>query len=146
MFLKKLSIEKDKLVIREVTFRKGLNLIVDTTSSGHLDSGNNVGKSTCLRAIDYCLGAQVGAIYKDEEFTGKENELVAKLVRGGLVFKLQIETIDNEVHTIERSFRKPSRINGVSYNSTDFPRKLNEILFGVKESRPTLRQLMSKYV
>jgi uncharacterized protein YydD (DUF2326 family) len=56
MFLKSLLIHNDGTPIREILFRKGINLIVDETSSQHkTTSGNSVGKTTVLRLIDFCL-------------------------------------------------------------------------------------------
>ena len=57
MFLKSLKIERGSELIRDITFIKGINLIVDeTTTSDRTESGNNVGKTTVLRLIDFCLG------------------------------------------------------------------------------------------
>ena len=56
MFIKRLRILEGERVFREVVFHKGLNLIVDETSDGNYDTGNNVGKTTVLRFIDMCLG------------------------------------------------------------------------------------------
>ena len=59
MFLKQLTIESAAGTIREISFRKGMNLIVDETQTDdQRESGNNVGKTTVLRLIDYCLGRQ----------------------------------------------------------------------------------------
>ena len=56
MFLKKLTISSDGKVVREIPFRKGINLIVDNT--GKEITGNNVGKTTVLKLIDFCLGGK----------------------------------------------------------------------------------------
>ena len=43
-------------VIRNVSFLMGLNFIIDeTTTDSKKESGNNVGKTTVLRLIDFCL-------------------------------------------------------------------------------------------
>ena len=53
MFLKSLKIEKENILIREIFFNKGINLIVDETpAKDRTQSGNNVGKTTVLRLID----------------------------------------------------------------------------------------------
>ncbi len=69
MFLKSLIITLgDETVIRHINFRLGLNLIVDETPSlDGKESGNNVGKTTVLKLIDYCLGASAKGIYSDPE-------------------------------------------------------------------------------
>ena len=55
MFLKNLTITKGASVIRDIEFRKGINLIVDN-SEGKI-TGNSVGKTTVLKLIDFCFGA-----------------------------------------------------------------------------------------
>lgn len=67
MFLKSLLISTPTKVIREINFHKGLNLIVDETPSGDTLTGNNVGKTTVLRLIDFCLGKDGSVVYKDPE-------------------------------------------------------------------------------
>ena len=66
MFLKSLIISTESKLIREITFRKGINLIVDESKEEHI-TGNSVGKTTVLKLIDYCLGAEAKIIYEDPE-------------------------------------------------------------------------------
>ena len=83
MFLKSLTIFLgDGTIIRNIQFHAGLNLIVDETPivSGK-ETGNNVGKTTVLKLIDFCLGAKAKGIYSDHE--NKRNEY--KLVKDFLV-------------------------------------------------------------
>jgi uncharacterized protein YydD (DUF2326 family) len=54
MFLKSLNISGTAGEIRHIKFKKGVNLIVDNSESPK-ESGNNVGKTTVLRLIDFCL-------------------------------------------------------------------------------------------
>ena len=67
MFLKSLLISTPTKIIREIKFHKGLNLIVDDTPSSETSTGNNVGKTTILKLIDFCLGRDGSVIYKDPE-------------------------------------------------------------------------------
>ena len=64
MFLKSLTITRgDGAIIRDIRFHVGLNLIVDKTPgvSGK-ETGNNVGKTTVLKLVDFCLGATAKGI------------------------------------------------------------------------------------
>ena len=70
MFLKSLTISNKSKVIREIPFKKGINLIVDET--GNQPTGNSVGKTTVLKLIDFCLGAEAKGIYLDPE--SRKNE------------------------------------------------------------------------
>ena len=77
MFLKLLKIESGDALIRAISFYKGINLIVDeTTSKNRQESGNNVGKTTVLRLIDFCLGGEGKNIYRDTEFKAKSNSAI----------------------------------------------------------------------
>lgn len=63
MFLKSLAITKGATIIRDIEFRKGINLIVDK-SEGKI-TGNSVGKTTVLKLIDFCFGANKNIIWED---------------------------------------------------------------------------------
>ena len=68
MFIKRLIIENKVKIIRDIEFTSGLNLILDDTPSDDSKStGNNVGKTTVLKLIDFCLGANSNIIYTDTE-------------------------------------------------------------------------------
>ena len=68
MFLKSLTISSGLDIIREINFRLGINLIVDETPNTQgKETGNNVGKTTVLMLIDFCLGANINHIYTDPE-------------------------------------------------------------------------------
>ncbi len=82
MFLKSLIIENNKTIIREILFNKGINLIVDETpTKDRTKSGNNVGKTTVLRLIDYCLGGAGKNIYQYPEFKNSSNTRIEKLFK-----------------------------------------------------------------
>ena len=68
MFIKSLKISNHFKIIREMKFKNGLNLIVDDTpTTDKKQTGNNVGKTTVLKLIYYCLGGDGKEIYTDEE-------------------------------------------------------------------------------
>ena len=68
MFIKKLIISNLTNIIREIDFCSGLNLIIDDTPIEDSKlTGNNVGKTTVLKLIDFCLGAKGDIIYTDTE-------------------------------------------------------------------------------
>ena len=68
MYLKRLTIETPEKTIRDMEFYSGLNLIIDDTKDiSTKTTGNNVGKTTVLKLIDFCLGADSKIIYTDTE-------------------------------------------------------------------------------
>ena len=151
MFLKSLTISSHSKIIREIIFHKGINLIVD--SSEGLVTGNSVGKTTVLKLIDFCLGANPKNIYEDPE-SKKE---IYKLVKNFLVDNSILITLcltenidDDEANTviIERNFLPRSKIirkiNGTSYNEDEFEPKLTELFFPEHTAvKPTFRQIIS---
>lgn len=82
MFIKSLQIANKDGVIRLIKFHAGLNLIVDETpvdeasTESTKTTGNNVGKTTVLMLVDFCLGADAKGIYTDPETKKGEYTLV----------------------------------------------------------------------
>lgn len=99
MFLKRLIIENKTGVIRDIPF-KGINLIVDETPENQTQqtTGNNVGKTTVLRLIDYCLGSKGESIYKDTEFSNQPNTTIQNFLINTevLITSELIEDIEDE--------------------------------------------------
>lgn len=155
MFLKSLIISSRAGVIREIQFHNGINLIVDETANTQgIETGNNVGKTTVLKLVDFCLGANAKQIYIDPENKKVEYRLVKDFlfkdkVRITLVLKEDLADKDSrEVH-IERNFlprkNKLQRINGVTKtNDDEFEEALTEFFFpGHYGKKPTFRQIIS---
>lgn len=157
MFLKNLKIENGEVVIRDIPFKKGVNLIIDETkTSDKKESGNNVGKTTVLRLVDFCLGGNGKNIYTDIEFkTKNNNSLVEKFLKEeNVVITLNlVEDIEDEsaeIVVIRRNFllrnRKIQEINGQNYNDTDFDMALKKIIFKTDQEKPTFKQIVSKNI
>lgn len=159
MFLKSLIISSPTKTIREIIFRKGINLIVDESEGEHI-TGNNVGKTTVLKLIDFCLGAKAKIIYEDPESKKDINRLVKDflLKEEVLITLILTENLDNDKAKkviIERNFisrgkKVIRKINGIPYveknknGEKEFELKLKELLFSEhKASKPTLRQIIS---
>ena len=134
MFLKSLIITSDSEIIRNIDFKNGINLIVDETlSTEDKSTGNNVGKTTVLKLIDFCLGGNPKAIYTDNEYKKQEYSFVKDfLIKNKILITLVLnESLDAEkikTITIERNFlpRKDiiRRINGESFTEEEFELKL----------------------
>lgn len=154
MFLKTLKIENTNGVIRNINFRAGLNLIIDDTPADkNQTTGNNVGKTTVLMLIDFCLGASAKGIYTDPET--KKNEylkvknflidtevLVSLTLTSSLSDPLATETL------IERNFlsrnRQIRRINSQQLTEDAFEAVLTNQLFPNHfGKKPTFGQITS---
>ncbi|MDT9000223.1 DUF2326 domain-containing protein [Paucibacter sp. APW11] len=154
MFLKSLRIEGKGGLIRHIKFHAGLNLIVDETPTDDAEAtGNNVGKTTVLMLIDFCLGASAKGIYTDPETKKNEdpvvkdflinNEVLVSLtLTSDLADQFAVETI------IERNFLSRSkhirRINGQQLTEQAFEEYLTNQLFpGHFGKKPTFGQITS---
>jgi len=156
MFLKNLKIENKLGVIREIDFHKGLNLIVDETLiSNKKTTGNNVGKTTVLRLVDFCLGSSGKNIYQDSEFKEQENSTIKDfLINTEVVITLNIvDDLDftSESVLIKRNFLNYSKkiqvINGETIlNDKEFDAKLKELIFNSEAEKPTFKQIISKNI
>lgn len=156
MFLKRLTIENNSTLIREISFRKGINLIIDETKTSDLkESGNNVGKTTVLRLIDFCLGSGGRNIYQDPEFKSKNNTVIKDFLLENNICITLILKDDLEVETsreikIRRNFLKRSEkileINGEPVKTKDFPECLKEMIFNSNQRKPTFKQIISKNI
>jgi len=156
MFIKKLTISSEIFgIIREINFTAGLNLIVDETKRGQSGaSGNSVGKTTLLKIIDFCLGADAKKIYQDAENTKNINtetkEFLEDETRRILVELVLCQDINNPLSReviIERNFLKKGlsicKVNGHKIKLKDFEDALSSAIFGKSFSSPSFRQLIA---
>ncbi len=161
MFIKSLTFRKGgkkKDIVREITFRKGVNLIIDNTdTSDNSETGNNVGKTTVLRLIDFCLGGKKEKIYQDPEFKGRNEEgnKIKKFLEEEEVYVelVLIKDLDNENAKkiiIGRNFlmrtKKIQEINGESINDDNFSKKLAELTLGFELKKPSFRHIICRNV
>ena len=156
MFLKKLTIKNGPTLIRNIPFHKGLNLIVDETRTiDRRESGNNVGKTTVLRLIDYCFGSDGKNIYKDPEFKDKTNTQIERFLKNNnivisMTLKEDLESANSREIVVRRNFLSRSNkileINGEKQTAKEFPRNLKELIFKSTHEKPKLRQIIAKNI
>jgi uncharacterized protein YydD (DUF2326 family) len=156
MFLKELKIENKLGVIREIFFHKGLNLIVDETiENSKQTTGNNVGKTTVLRLVDFCLGSSGKNIYQDSEFKEQENNTVKDFLIDTevLITLIIVDDLDfvTESIIIKKNFLKYNKkiqaVNGETIvNDREFDLKLKEFIFNTNVEKPTFKQIVSKNI
>ncbi|WBX36476.1 DUF2326 domain-containing protein [Mycoplasma capricolum] len=138
MFIKQLKISTPTKLIRELNFTKGVNLIVDNTPlKDDKTTGNNVGKTTILKLINYCLGGKAEQIYKDQENRKKVDILVQNfLIDNKILITL---TLTNDFKSnekdivIERNFLKKSeailKFNNTQISESELKNKLFWLFF-----------------
>ena len=155
MQLAKLKISRAGHLIREINFKSGLNLIIDAPIGTNTQSGNNVGKTTVLRLIDYCLGSDGKDIWEDPEFK-KVNQEVYDFLHGKLPVSvvLILDGVNGVKREFERQFVSTSEKNGSAFwidglivkNLSEYRAAIKSALFGSSGNKPTLRQLMPKFI
>ena len=155
MFIKKLIISTPSKILRNIEFHKGLNLIVDDTPIINTQlTGNNVGKTTVLKLVDFCLGGKATEIYTDFEDKKSEYEEVKKFlieqeVLITLILTEDLDLVDKSKQIIiEKNFLQNSRairnINGEPILEKDFENKLMSLLIpNQKSEKPSFRQIIS---
>ena len=154
MFLKTLKISTPTKIIREMKFYTGMNLIIDNTPTDNKRlTGNNVGKTTVLKLIYFCLGGE-----GNEIFTGEENKKeIYEIVKNYLIDNQVLITLvladnleDNNARhiVIERNFLTGKntirKINGRQILKKDFEHALTAIIFPQhKVEKPSFKQIIS---
>lgn len=86
-------------LIRNVSFKKGLNLIID--SDDVTGKGNDIGKTTFINLIDLCFGARdIDIIYSDKETkTSKNNpNIVQRFIENISYFNQIFHKFQEEVY------------------------------------------------
>ena len=155
MLLEKLTISSKNGVIRDIPFKlQGLNLVIDTTPISDETatiSGNNVGKTTFIRSVDFCFGSSGKDIYVDKE-NKSDNILVKQFLHENKVtFTLSLLNKDGARFILKRSFDSSNDlfINDIKYNTIgEYNKKLNELIFHIKptETKVSFRNIIKKFV
>ena len=107
-----------------------------------------------LRLIDYCLGSEGDDIWKDAEFEKNVNQEVYDFLhaRVPVSIKLTLADIDRGVHSLSRTFAPPEGKESFQIDHTVYPHArtyrnaVKQFLFGSSVDKPTLRQLVPKFV
>lgn len=154
MHLVDLVVKRGDAVIRNVPFKSGLNLILDKPTKTKTQSGNDIGKTTVLRLIDFCLGSDGDDIWQDPEFKKKINQEIYDYLHGTIPVSVTLTIISSakKQHVLTRQFVKKKsnlalQIDNIPYkNITEYRSRLKSLLFGTEGTKPSLRQLMPKFV
>ncbi len=154
MYIRKLKIESinQNRIIRDVTFKKNLNLIVDDTPiTFQTETGNSVGKTTVLQLIDFCLGGKEEKITKDKESNQELKHIKEFLLNNEILITLSLskQFSSNVDIQIRRNFLKRNKkimeINGKNFiKDKEFLKALEKLIIGTRnEEKPSLRHILA---
>lgn len=137
-------------VIRNIKFNlTGINYIVDKNAPEARGTGNSIGKSTVAKIIDLCFSAKApSSLYTDSETKYRDPQIEEYLNNKKVEVELILVSNFNAKFSLCCSLfpKGYKKINNTKYNETDYLTKLSEIVFGLKEKKPTFKQLISKFV
>ncbi|MEZ9257443.1 hypothetical protein AB4125_07545 [Vibrio splendidus] len=146
MQLVSLYIRIGENIIREVQFKDGINII---TNSG--TDGNQIGKSTTLRAIKFCLGSDGTNLWHDPDSEVTNTKIFDLLVSGAVSFELNLNIDGKPINIIRTLHKKTSQISRISWiNGKKYSyqnRFKTEVcaLFGHLTSKPSFSTIQNRF-
>lgn len=114
-------------------------------------TGNNVGKTTVLKLINYCLGGNEKEIYKSSESDSKENKkikefLTNKNVNLKLILYKNLDNPNDEI-VIERNFSNKYIVNGNNVKNKNKLEELSqELLPDFIKDKMSIRSIIHYYI
>ena len=150
MFLHKLTVYKNSEILREVGFKPGLNLIINSTSSLE-KTGNSVGKSTPSRLLDYIFLSDGKDIYIEPEFKKNIPEVFDFINSSEIIVELSFTGHDNRHYLIGRNLSTDSKsfdyyINGNLTDRKSYTDLVSTQIFGLNSDKPSLRVVSHKFI
>jgi len=149
--LVKLTVNHLGKPLREIEFDRSLTIVTSSTIGG-----NKIGKSTALRAINFCLGSNGESIWHDP-IKNEDNEQIRSFVTsGGVDFVLELTQEERPI-VLRRSFKTQETkagpriqrlgwVDGEEYHGRDKYTAALAQLVGHFESKPTYRQIKNRLV
>lgn len=149
MKLTKLTISRDGVSIREVSFKNGLNLVLNRRGAGR--SGNSVGKSTLSRVVDHIFLGSINPIYIDEEFKKANEKIEHLLTHSRVEAELEFIGLDDRIHLATRNLTVSAgdryyRIDGQVVTELVYEEAIQRLCFDVTTKRPSVRFLAPKFI
>lgn len=142
--------------IQNIEFKtSGLNLIVDNDKE---QKSNNIGKSTVIHSIDFCLGGNKSIFFKGAGKSHNDSTIEEFLYREHIIFELKLKDEGGKIYIIKRGFQKSTTktgkekretiwfLNDKKINSANKLEELKSIFFGDSDSKPTFRELIHKFL
>lgn len=150
MRLNKLWVFKNNEILREIPFKDGVNLIIDSESDSS-GSGNSVGKSTLSRLIDYIFLSTGKDIYEEPEFGKLIPEVIELIDNNNIFVRLSVTGFDDEEYLLGRFLARDEKsslyyIGQKEVDKKEYTKILSEQVFGLTSDKPTIRNLSHKFI
>lgn len=151
MQLKKFSVSNGIELIRTINFKDGINII---TNEG-ID-GNQIGKSTALRSLNFCLGSDGESIWKDPDSKNVNDDIYNLVTNGSMIFELDLK-VNGIKYKIKRRIEQKSTkkgivlyryswINDKPFTGVDSFRKGIADVFGYVVEKPKYNSIKNRFV
>lgn len=149
MNLEYLKILVDGVLIREIIFRQGLNLVVNERGVGR--TGNSIGKTTLARLVDYIFGGSVDSIYIDEEFKKPNLEIEKLLLKSSVIAHLAVKRGDGKITDFARNVCIDKRhrefsVDDRAVEEGEYLKIISSSALGISGLRPSARLVAPKFI
>ncbi|MDY6449884.1 DUF2326 domain-containing protein [Acinetobacter faecalis] len=148
MQILKLVITKNNEIIREIPFKKGLNLVINK-SEKLANTGNGVGKTTLSKVIDCLFLGKIEQLYRDYEF-GIDNieilEFLNKNEVSATLFYINQKKQNIHISRILKNEKDTYFINNNLTSKTNYEKFIKSEFFSIESQKPTLRSIISKFI
>lgn len=150
MRLNKLFVYKNNEILREVPFKEGVNLIINSESD-LLGTGNSVGKSTLSRLVDYIFLSTGKDIYEEPEFGKLIPEIIELIDNNNIFIRLNITGFDGHEYSFGRFLARNVKatyfyLDDKEIGKKEYSKILSEQVFGLTSDKPTIRNLSHKFI
>ena len=150
MQLCSLKVVKNSKPLREIFFKKGLNLIINADSNV-AKSGNSVGKTTPSRLLDYIFMSGGEDIYTDFEFKKLIPDVASFIDSNQIVVELEFYGFDGKKYSVGRLLKRNSKdyifyIEGKPVAKQKYVDLIAQHIFGQREEKPSIRSLVHKFI
>jgi len=148
MKLNNFLLEIDGKTIRDIPFKKNLNVIINDKNVSM--PGNSVGKSTLGRVLDYLFDGSINDIFVDRDNNSSNKEIENLFNNHQVYASLTYIDLDGLPNTIKRQLSieggsKSYYVNGVPKSSREYISHIMKTIFNVYSSKPTIRKVAPKF-
>ncbi|WP_180156222.1 DUF2326 domain-containing protein [Acinetobacter sp. YH12045] len=148
MQILKLVISKNGETIREIPFKKGLNLVLNKSEKS-ANTGNGVGKTTLSKVVDCLFLGKIEQLYRDYEF-GTDNIEILEFLNNNEVsatlFYINQKKQNIQISRILKNEKDTYFINNNRTSKTNYEKFIKSEFFSIESQKPTLRSIISKFI